>query len=100
VRIDNSEAFQNVQRQAGFLPCSLTGQIEPAPSAKQPVELAVAINGAIRAVTRTYLAADRRDQWAANVPEESFSDGKNDVRVLVVHVAGQELTLEPTTRLE
>lgn len=45
-----------------------------------PVILAVAVNGVIRCVTRTYLYAAALSQWSAIVPESAYHPGPNDVR--------------------
>lgn len=61
----------------------------------QPTVLAVAINGTIQAVTRTYLLDGFRDRWAALVPESSFHPGRNDVRFFSVTGAAPDWKLVP-----
>ncbi|HEY2252411.1 MAG TPA: sulfatase-like hydrolase/transferase [Planctomycetaceae bacterium] len=68
---------------AEISPCFFEGRILRVPAdgrGDQPQVLAVAINGTIQAVTRTYLLDGFRDRWAALAPESSFHSGQNDVR--------------------
>lgn len=63
------------------VPCLYEGAIRSNIAlADSPVILAVAVNGTIRAVTRTYQQAGYLSQWAVMVPESAFREGKNDVQ--------------------
>jgi hypothetical protein len=45
-------------------------------------DLAIAVNGRIEAVGRSfYMVGDRTEHFAFNVPEDSLHDGANDVRL-------------------
>lgn len=65
------------------------------PLAESPVILAVAVNGTIRAVTRTYQQAGYLNQWAAMVPESAFHEGKNDVKFFRVTGSAPHWELTP-----
>ena len=59
------------------------------PDAGPPLELAIAVNGEIRATTRTLLMDPYRDAFSAMLPEDSLHAGDNTVQVyLVGHGAG------------
>lgn len=63
------------------VPCLYEGTIQSNIAlADSPVILAVAVNGTIRATTRTYQQAGYLSQWAVMVPESAYRDGKNDVQ--------------------
>jgi hypothetical protein len=79
-----------------LFPCFFEGRVRT-PMADQPTILAVAVNGTIRAVTRTYLLDGFRDRWAALVPESSFQPGKNDVQFFVVTGDAPDWQLSPCT---
>lgn len=61
----------------------------------RPITFAIAVNGTLRAVTRTYLIDGLRDQWTALVPESAFRHGPNDVRFFVVRNDRGQPTLHP-----
>ncbi len=66
-----------------FVPCFLQGRL----LGQKPtsvVELAVSVNGHIRATTRTYIDPQLRSDWATMVPEKWYNAGKNDVRIYQV----------------
>lgn len=97
IELVHPEYFADVDLDGRWLPCYIGGRVRPAPETPLPVELAIAVNGTIRAVTRTFLIAGLEETWAAMVPEEAFRPGRNEVRVLVVSSAGNRVVLNPTT---
>lgn len=80
-----------------IVPCYFDGRVRVKPATKLPVELAIAVNGTIRATTRTYLDSKIRDIWTAMVPESSLRDGDNEVQVFVVNSTAGKLTLASAT---
>ena len=56
-------------------------------------ELAVAVGGRIRAVTRSY-GYGGKTWFSAVLPEDAFTPGANDVRIFLVHPAGGTVRLE------
>ncbi len=65
------------------------------PLAESPVTLAVAINGTLRAVTRTYKQAGFLNHWAVMVPESAYHAGKNDVQFFRVTGTDPDWRLTP-----
>jgi hypothetical protein len=79
-----------------FLPCYFSGRVKPRDATKQPVVLAIAINGVIRAVTRTYSDKKISDTWAAMVPETALQRGTvNSIQIFIVSTVGDRPTLQP-----
>ncbi len=76
-----------------LVPCYLVGTVAGVPDAALPVELAIAVNGTVRAVTRTYRLDGARDQWRAMIPEDSLRGGANDVEIFVVTTENERPTL-------
>ena len=78
--------FAHVQPNSDFIPAHITGYVRSGWDAEAPLNLAVAINGTIRATTRTYTfpLAGKRKVWSAVVAEDSFHDGSNEVEVFVI----------------
>lgn len=62
-------------------PCLFEGYVRAPKPIDAPVVLAVAVNGRIRAVTRTLLLDPFRDRWAALVPESAIRAGPNRIEV-------------------
>ena len=79
--------FAHVQPNSDFVPTQITGYVRSGWDAEAPLNLAVAINGTIRATTRTYTfpRAGKRKRWSAVVEESSFYAGQNEVEVFVIN---------------
>lgn len=67
-----------------LVPCYIEGRVVSPVVSAEPVVLAIAVNGTIRAVTRTYLFDGIRDRFAAMVPESAFHEGENEVEYYAV----------------
>jgi hypothetical protein len=82
--------FANVRRDSGVVPTQIAGDLRGgAPGSHR--ELAVAVNGRIEAVGRSfYLSGDPIEHFAFNVPESALREGRNTVEVFEV-VAGNRL---------
>ena len=76
-----------------LVPCYFEGRVVSPRPMHDPVQLAVAINGVIQAVTRTYEFDGLRDHWTAMVPEQAFRVGENDVRFYAISGQSPELRL-------
>ena len=84
-RLHYADLFWEVNPRGDFIPSLLSGHLEP--EGKVPINLAVAINGRIRATTRTYgfpVAGRQSGAWEALVPEDTFTAGKNLVEVFTI----------------
>ena len=92
--------FPNDCAKRKLLPCWLRGRADVGPNTKLPIKLAVAVNGTIRAVTRTYLLEGLEDNWAVMLPQESFEEESCKLEVFVVSSAAGAVKLQPATLLE
>ena len=78
--IDVPEDYRSVDGESGLVPAYVSGELNGLPA---NAVVAVAVNGRVRATTRTY--RDRsRIVYAAVVPPASLRDGANSVTVLEV----------------
>ena len=75
-----------------IIPCYFEGSVLSPSLNQAPHIIAVAINGTIRAVTKTVQFQDVGNQWSAMVSERAFHLGKNDVRFFVVTGSDWQLT--------
>jgi Sulfatase len=82
--IARSGALAHVRRAAGIVPAQIAGDLHGG-GPGETRDLAVAVNGTIEAVGRSfYLAGDGTEHYAMMVPEESLHDGDNLVEVYEV----------------
>ncbi|MBI3860897.1 MAG: sulfatase-like hydrolase/transferase [Planctomycetia bacterium] len=63
-----------------LVPCYFEGWVVSPFDHNHPVHIAVAVNGVIRAVTRTYRLDGARDHWSALISESDLQPGQNDVK--------------------
>jgi hypothetical protein len=96
--LDRGVYYNRVDLQAPMLATSISGHLRPASkTAPAPRELAVAVNGTVRAVTRTY-SADGQESFLAMVPPAALRQGRNEVSVFLLHDDGSKLArLTPGT---
>ncbi len=95
VRIDQEAEFEDVNPEESFVPAFLTGKVSGRGSSKR-LNLAVAVNGIIRAVNPTTQIEDKPTAFFSIVPEESFRAGSNSVELFVVREAEEGYLLEKT----
>jgi hypothetical protein len=83
--------FRAVDLDSALSPSHVHGRLE-GDGAEGNLELAVAVNGVVRAVTRSYVVGDdtRFDAW---VPESAFREGENDVAVYLAVPRGDARAL-------
>jgi sulfatase-like protein len=86
--IADAGELRNVRRASGIVPAQIAGDLTGGRrGAKRDV--AVAVNGRIEAVGRTfYLKDDSTEHFAVNVPESALREGRNAVEVLEVGPRG------------
>ena len=93
--------YRNIDPDAEAVPFDVSGQLHRE-SNGQPAYVAVAVNGVIRAVTRTWTS--RPDGWLATPPLDAWRRGENSVEVFLVEDAAGEPRLArvrtPTSRPE
>jgi hypothetical protein len=81
-----SRSFARVSRAAGIVPCQIAGRIRGS-GPNQERDIAVAVNGRIEAVGRSFhLRGESVESYAVMVPEESLRDGRNTIEVLEVRL--------------
>lgn len=99
VKLADAEAFRTVDPDGPYLPAHVAGELEGAEPEAAALELAVSVNGAIRAVTRSYTEEPGRPRFTAMLPSDALREGPNDVRVFAVRQRAGAPWLEPTQGL-
>ena len=86
VTLDQAGLFTMVDPTSQFIPTHITGQIHDTENLPSPVQLAVAVNGSIQAITRPWAFPVKGEtgRWSAIVDETVFRSGHNDVQVFLV----------------
>jgi len=84
-----ARSYASVRRSSGVVPCEIAGRIRgSAPGTTR--DIAVAVNGRIEAVGRSFhLRGEKVESYAVMVPEGSLHDGRNNVEVLAVPPSGR-----------
>ena len=78
-----------------LLPCLLRGRVQVESPSQLPVAMAVAVNGKIRAVTRTYVLEDHKEQWFAMLPEDAFTAESFDLQLFQISTVDDRIQLAP-----
>ncbi len=81
---DSFRAFESVSVASGLLPALVQGVTLPEDSSLPPLDLAIAVNGVIGAVTRTAHWNGSARYFSALVPASAFHDGANRLDVLAI----------------
>jgi hypothetical protein len=82
--VAESSLFANVRRASGVLPTQIAGDLTGG-TAGAKRDLAVAVNGTIQAVGRSFhLAGDPTEHFALMVPESSMQEGHNTIELFEV----------------
>ena len=82
VELKHAAAFDVVNTTAAAVPFDIGGHLEPRPPGPGPIYIAVALNGTIAAVTRTWDTAP--DEFLATPPLDAWRNGRNSVDVFIV----------------
>jgi hypothetical protein len=91
--ISLSQSFSRVRRSSGVVPTQIAGRIHGS-GAERERNLAIAVNGRIEAVGRSFhLKGERVESYSVMVPEDALRDGRNTVEVLEVTDEGAMLLL-------
>jgi hypothetical protein len=81
--------FADVEPSSGVMPTQIAGDLSSGRAGVKR-DLAVAVNGRIEAVGRSfYLTGDRTEHFAFMVPENSLHRGRNSIEVLEVGASGR-----------
>jgi hypothetical protein len=89
VRYDRPEELEAWAPNASWAPSHVSGTVDGLPAGRS---LALAVNGRIRAVARTYDFLGKT-RFSFMAPEAAFRPGANDVRVLAVTGSGRGVRL-------
>ena len=82
--ISLARSFTRVRSSSGVVPCQVAGRIRSSDGRRERV-IAVAVNGRIAAVGRTFhLRGEQVESYSVMVPEDSMREGRNRVEVLEV----------------
>ena len=96
--INGAGAYSSVHLRSDFLPAQLTGTIHHA-GAPRVRDLAVALNGRIAAVGKSFtLAGSHSENFSILLPEGAFHEGDNRVQLLSVTDEGGALRLSSIAR--
>jgi hypothetical protein len=88
--IAQAEAFDQVRRPGGIVPAQVAGSVVGGGAHRPGRAIAVAINGRIEGVGRTFELAGRRgEHYAVNVPEAALANGRNVVEVFEITRRGE-----------
>jgi Sulfatase len=91
-RVADAGELRAVRRASGVVPAQIAGDLSGG-SGGQKRDIAVAVNGRIEAVGRSfYLAGQSTEHFAVNVPETTLHEGDNDIEVFEV-LGGRRLRL-------
>jgi hypothetical protein len=84
VKLNQALLYEIINKDAPFVPAQINGLAVMDERTETPLDIAVAVNGRIKAVTRTYPFKKGIEKWSAIVPEDSFREGKNDIQVFTI----------------
>ncbi len=94
VEIDGGHLFEQVDLESSFLLSRISGRVLENQDSRIGRTLAIGVNGTVRAVTRTsHLDGDT--VFSALVPETSFRDGSNRIRIYETSSTGSSVALLP-----
>jgi hypothetical protein len=91
--ISLARSFAAVRRSSGMAPCQIAGRIHGS-GAPRERDLAIAVNGRIEAVGRSFhLKGESVESYSVMVPEDALREGRNRVEVLEVTDEGAMVLL-------
>jgi hypothetical protein len=71
-----------VDPRADLVPFDVAGEVKTAARSVEPIYIALAVNGTVRAVTRTWRTEPTR--WLATPPLDAWREGSNDVEAFAL----------------
>lgn len=83
-RIDALRSFEHVDLDSPILPCRVSGRLLDRAEPPDPVNLALAVNGTIAALSRTRTDPGYRDRFSFTIAEGSLRPGRNDLALFLV----------------
>ncbi len=96
VDIEQANSYARVDLQSPFVPAYVRGRVVRDDGTPNPLDLAIAVNGTVHAVTQA--VQNERDElkFSAVVPETAFRTGENTVEVFVIAQNGPSPRLQFT----
>ncbi len=82
IELDGPDGFANVDLSGPMLPAHITGEFD-SDTMTGDVHLAVAVNGVVRAVTRSY-RDDEKARFSAMIPPDSLIAGSNRLELFAI----------------
>ncbi len=82
--IAHAGLYNDVDPGGEFAPCAVLGRLS-ADGGHGPIDVALAVNGTIRSVSRVSMPSEGWRPFAIAVPEGTFRTGKNTVELFAVH---------------
>jgi hypothetical protein len=98
VAVESLSSFENVDPGADAVPFDIAGRLAQRTAADGTTAVAVAVNGIVRAVTRTWSDTPRR--WIATLPPDAWRKGRNQVEIYVVEGEESSPVLRRTVPFE
>jgi hypothetical protein len=98
VEIEQAHIYERVDLQSPFVPAYVRGRVVRNDRTTNPLDLAIAVNGTVQAVTQAVRRKGGELRFSTVVPESAFQTGENTVEVFVVTQKGQSSHLQFTRR--
>ncbi len=86
--LDEADAFARVDPEGPFLPAHVTAALPDARAGDPPLSVAVAVNGIVEAVSRSYAEGDGSVRVSAVIPPRALRPGANRVELFRVEPSG------------
>ncbi|MEE8475460.1 MAG: sulfatase-like hydrolase/transferase [Myxococcota bacterium] len=96
VELDDPSRYDEFDPDSGFVPAHVSGSLSGPDATGPPLDLAIAVNGTIRAVTRSHGHANPPIRFEAMLPEGAFRKGANRVEVFLVAESPEGISLRAT----
>nr|MBA2726331.1 sulfatase-like hydrolase/transferase [Actinomycetota bacterium] len=91
--IEEAGRYSDIDLGGGVLPALLRGQVRANGLGRGSLQIAVAVNGTIAAVTETYETTEEGLQFQTMLPPGRFEDGRNVVELYLVERPGRRAVL-------
>jgi hypothetical protein len=82
--VQQERHLTKVDLESDFVPAYLTGKIIRTTASRQVLDLALVLNGVIRATTRSYAGVSSTTGFAVMIPESSFRSGSNELEIYAI----------------
>ena len=97
VTIDNEDLYDEIDLKKSFIPAHITGRLHLG-NVSAMKTVAIAVNGKISAVTRTFSNQEGETLFSAIAPESSFRSGRNRLDLFIISEAEKKIILSRVYR--